>query len=80
MLGFTVRSFANVPINTAFVRNGHDLIKVRHPQLGFVARTGTGDMVVLLGKTPVHVAEKPTRNMDAATLVAELEQIQRMRS
>ncbi len=77
MLGFTVRSLDKLPIHTPFVLNGRDMIKVRHPQYGFAARTGDGETVVLAGKTPVHVAKKPEHVPNALELIQELETIRR---
>jgi len=82
MLGFTIHSFDKLPINTPFIHNGYDMIKVHHHQYGFAARTGNGETVVLTGKTPVHVATKPTSNINtnAVALVAEVELVRKLRS
>ena len=73
-----IRSLNSLANNTPIEYRGHSLLKVAHPTLGFAARTGNGQTVVLTGKTQVLVAKKPTYGIDATAIVATVSKIGQM--
>ena len=72
-----VKTLGSLKNNTAFVFNGHDMVKVKHPTLGFVARNAKGEKIILVSKTPVLVAEKPVY-VDIPALIREVDRIHRI--